>query len=127
MEFEDGSVERYHANIIAEHIYSQVDQDGYGRTLLDEIIDHKVDGNAVPKSEGFVRTRNGAPTPRQTTKGWWLLARMKDHSTEWFRLKELKESNPLEVAQCARDNQIEDELACSHTFGSVCHFWRPFV
>ena len=28
VEFEDGSVERYHANIIAEHIYSQVDQDG---------------------------------------------------------------------------------------------------
>ena len=73
VEFEDGSVERYHANIIAEHIYSKVDQDGYGRTLLDEIIDHKVDGNAVPRSEGFVRTRNGAPTPRQTTKGWWLL------------------------------------------------------
>ena len=24
VEFEDGSVERYHANIIAEHIYSQV-------------------------------------------------------------------------------------------------------
>ena len=77
VEFEDGSVERYHANILAEHIYSQVDQDGYGRTLLDEIIDHKADGNAVPKSEGFVRTRNGAPTPKQTTKGWWLLARLK--------------------------------------------------
>ena len=48
VEFEDGAVERYHANIIAEHIYSQVDQDGYGRALLDEIIDHKSDGNAVP-------------------------------------------------------------------------------
>ena len=81
---------------------------------MDEIIDHKVDGNAVPKSEGLVRARNGAPTPRQTTKGWWLLARMKDHSTEWFKLKDLKESNPLEVAQCARDNQIEDEPAFIH-------------
>ena len=40
VEFEDGSIERYHANIIAEHIYSQIDEDGYGRTLLDEIIEH---------------------------------------------------------------------------------------
>ena len=66
-----------------------------------------------------MRTRNGAPTPRQTTKGWWLLARMKDHSTEWFKLKDLKESNPLEVAQCARDNQIEDEPAFK--------WWVPFT
>ena len=43
VEFEDGTVERYHANIIAEHIYSQLDGDGYGRTLLDEIIDHRMD------------------------------------------------------------------------------------
>ena len=28
VQFEDGSVDRYHANIIAEHIYSQIDEDG---------------------------------------------------------------------------------------------------
>ena len=28
VQFEDGAVERYHANIIAEHIYSRVDSEG---------------------------------------------------------------------------------------------------
>ena len=96
-----------------------MDQDGFGRTLLDEIIDHKTDGHAVPRSEGYTRTSNGAPTPRQTTKGWWLLARLKDHSTQWFKLKDLKESNPLEVTQYARDNQIEDEPAFKWWFHSL--------
>ena len=41
VEFEDGAVERYHANIIAEHIYSQMDDEGNGVALLDDIIDHK--------------------------------------------------------------------------------------
>ena len=49
--------------------------------------------------------------PKQTTRGWKLLVRTKDHSTEWHKLKDLKESNPLEVAQCAVDNKLEDEPA----------------
>ena len=119
VEFEDGSVEKYHANIIAEHIYSQVDQDGYGRTLLDEIIDHKTDETAVPKSDGYVRGANNSKVPKKTTKGWKLLVRLKDHSTEWFKLKDLKESNPLEVAQYAVDNKLDDEPAFK--------WWVPFT
>ena len=109
--FEDGSVEKYNANIIAEHIYSRVDEDGYGRTLLDEIIDHKSDDSAVDKAGGFARGPNGSRVPRQTTRGWKLLVRLKDHTVEWFKLKDLKESNPLEVAQCAVDNQLQEEPA----------------
>ena len=117
--FEDGSVERYHANIIAEHIYSQVDGDGYGRALLDEIIDHKTDGHAVTKENGFIEKPGGNRVPKQTTKGWWLLARLKDHSTQWFKLKDLKESNPLQVAEYVKNNQLEDEPAFK--------WWVPFT
>ena len=54
VKFEDGSVERYNANIIAEHIYSQIDGEGYGMTILDEIIDHKWDNSAIlGEDEGF--------------------------------------------------------------------------
>ena len=119
VEFEDGSIERYHANIIAEHIYSQIDEDGYGRTLLDEIIEHKTDRHAVSKEDGHKRGPNGTVVPRETTKGWWLLARLKDHTTQWFKLKDLKESNPLEVAQYAVDNKIDDEPAFK--------WWVPFT
>ena len=111
VEFEDGTVERYHANIIAEHIYSQIDGDGYGRTLLDEIIDHRRDDTAIDAADGFVPGPNGSKVPKQTTRGWWLLVRLKDHTTEWYKLKDMKESNPLEVAQYAIDNKLEDEPA----------------
>jgi DNA-directed RNA polymerase subunit L len=35
----------------------------------------------------------------------------KDGSTSWIPLKELKETNPVEVALYAVDNQIDDEPA----------------
>ena len=119
VEFEDGTVERYHANIIAEHIYSQIDGDGYGRTLLDEIIDHRRDDTAIDAADGFVPGPNGSKVPKQTTRGWWLLVRLKDHTTEWYKLKDMKESNPLEVAQYAIDNKLEDEPAFK--------WWVPFT
>ena len=55
VEFEDGSVEKYNANIIAEHICAQLDDDGYTRMLMDEIIDHRSDKTAIKQSNGFVR------------------------------------------------------------------------
>ena len=119
VEFEDGSVEKYNANIIAEHIYSQVDEDGFGRTLLDEIIDHKRDDSAIDRDDGYVRGPNGSRVPKKTTKGWKLLVRLKDHRTEWFKLKDLKESNPLEVAQYAVDNKLDDEPAFK--------WWVPYT
>ena len=106
-------------NIIAEHIYSKLDGDGYGTTLLDEIIDHRSDDSAVQKEDGGQQGPNGETTPRQTTKGWWLLVRMKDHSTEWYKLKDIKQSNPLEVAQYAVDNKLEEEPAF--------RWWVPFT
>jgi hypothetical protein len=47
VEFDNGDSEAYHANIIAESIYSQVDDDGYTTYLLKEIIDHKKDETAI--------------------------------------------------------------------------------
>jgi len=38
VEFDDGSTEAYSANIIAEHIYSQVDGEGYTQHVLNEIV-----------------------------------------------------------------------------------------
>jgi hypothetical protein len=50
VEFDNGDSEAYHANIIAESIYSQVDNDGYTTYLLKEIIDHKKDETVVSVS-----------------------------------------------------------------------------
>ena len=41
VKFGDGEVLEYAANVIAENIYSQVDDEGHYQLLLDEIVDHK--------------------------------------------------------------------------------------
>ena len=111
VEFEDGSVEKYSANIIAEHIYAQLDDDGHTKMLMDEIVDHRSDASAVQLSDGKVRGPNGTWKPKKTTRGWELCVRWKDGSTEWVPLKELKESNPIELAECAQSNLIDQEPA----------------
>ena len=47
VEFSDGNVGEFTANMIAENIYASVDAEGNEHVLFDEIIDHKKDKSAV--------------------------------------------------------------------------------
>ena len=49
--------------------------------------------------------------PKQITIGWQLLVEWKDDSLDWTDLKDLKESNPVEVIDYAMANKIVDEPA----------------
>ena len=74
VEFKDGSVAEYTANIIAENIYSQVDQEGCSFSILQEITDHKVDPKvALNESNGFYLSANGNRVNKKTTQGWKFL------------------------------------------------------
>ena len=48
---------------------------------------------------------------KKTTAGWDLEVEWKDGSTSWIPLKELKETNSVEVANYAIDNKIDLEPA----------------
>jgi hypothetical protein len=52
-EFPDGESLEYAANIIAENIYSQVDDKGRQQMLLDKIVDHQTDENAAAINDGY--------------------------------------------------------------------------
>jgi hypothetical protein len=56
---DDGPVERYHANAIAEHIFSQVDVDGYGVSMLDEIIAHRMGRDALRRHQAVYTDKHG--------------------------------------------------------------------
>ena len=56
---DDGPVERYSANVIAENIYSQIDKDGTTVSYIEEIIDHKCDDDAVKMKDGTIKGPNG--------------------------------------------------------------------
>ena len=78
---------------------------------MSEIMDHKKDGSAVNKDDGYEVTRTGTRRRRRTTKGWKLLVGWKDGTSSWVPLKDLRESNPIEVAEYALVNKILEEPA----------------
>ena len=73
IEFTDGTREKYLANVIAENMYAQVDDEGHQYLLLQEIMDHQKDHSAVLISEGIVKSANGMEKPKDTMQGWELL------------------------------------------------------
>jgi hypothetical protein len=111
VEFPYGAVDTFTANLIVENMYSQVDANGCSYALLSEIINHKSDGSAVRKDDGFETTKDGQVRPRYTTKGWKLLVSWKDGSTSWVPLKDMKDSFPMEVAEYVMVNKILEEPA----------------
>jgi hypothetical protein len=68
VEFADGDVLEYTANLKAENLYSSVDQDGKRFVLMDLIIDHKMNKLALTKATSFVDLK-GKWGRRMTTKG----------------------------------------------------------
>jgi hypothetical protein len=78
---------------------------------LSEIVDHRTNGHAILKDDGFVEDRYGKRHPRISTRGWDLQVEWRDGSTTWVPLLELKESNPIEVAEYAVANKIAEDPA----------------
>ena len=119
VEFPDGEIKQYSANIIAENMYSQVDSEGHSRSLMDSIVDYKKDGNAIPMENKYILTKSGQRRMRMTTVGWKLLVRFRDGSEQWIPLKILKETNPVEVAEFAFARGIDDQPAFA--------WWVPYT
>jgi hypothetical protein len=84
VEFLDGHRESLSANSIAQHMFSQIDEEGHQHLLLDDIIDFRRQNTAVNKCDAFVLMNNGVRRRRTTTKGWQLLCQWKDGSTNWL-------------------------------------------
>ena len=120
VEFPDGQVNDYAANVIAENMLTQVDEDGYSLTMMKGIFDWQKDGEvAVAKEDKYIVTRQGTRRARKTTAGWKLLVQWADDSETWIPLKDMKESHPVEVAEFARARGIADEAAFA--------WWVPFT
>jgi hypothetical protein len=83
---EDGSVERYHANILVEHIYDNLDEDGFTTSTFHSIVENRA------RDDVHKRGRSGSKT---TTKGWTLCVKLSNGTTMWVSLSELKEARLL--------------------------------
>jgi hypothetical protein len=65
---EDGSKETYFANVIAENLWSQCNEEGREFSIFKEIVDHRTNNHGVPIADDFT-TWNGRQFPKKTTAG----------------------------------------------------------
>jgi hypothetical protein len=110
IEFPDKRSDEYTANVISENMYAQCDTEGNQFNIMDCIIDHKKDGHALERAAMHIKHGSNKQV-RKTTKGWHLCVEWKDGTTSWERLTDLKESNPVEVAEYAVGKNLEDAPA----------------
>jgi hypothetical protein len=84
VEFLDGSIDTYIANLIAENLYSQVDDKGRQYQLIDEIMDHRKDGSTLATDDGTYMDRSGKAQPspnRQHGDGRYWFPGKTEHLT----------------------------------------------
>ena len=106
----DGDEEDFTYNQIAEHIFTQVDEEGNQYQIFREIVNHRKTKRAVDKADQY-RDVGGRRYKKKTTAGWELEVEWKDGSTSWVTLKNLKETNTVAVAEYAVANRIDAEPA----------------
>jgi hypothetical protein len=109
--YHDGHVESMAANVINENMIAQVDDEGNRHPIFQEIADHRRLPTAVSQQDAFITMSNGVKRRRITTAGWELLVQWKDGSANWFPLKDVKNSMPLQVAEYAVAARIAEEPA----------------
>ena len=111
IEFPDGTVEELEANVIAESMITECDQDGRHYKLFREISDHRKDSTALNVAQGSFMTSAGNPVSKKTTRGWHILVEWRDGSMTWHRMADIKESYPVQLAEYAVANKINHEPA----------------
>ena len=119
VQFTEGDIKPYLANLIAENILMQVDADEYHYQLLDGIQDHSKDKRAVDKKDMWIVSKLGRRSMQKSTVGWKFRVKWKDGTNTWTYLKELKEPNPIEVTKYT--------TACCIQYEHVFAWWVPFT
>lgn len=120
VQFDDGTIERYGANLIAQNVLEQVeDSSGHYAERVKAVVDHRRQGNAVSKGNRYVTMRNGQKKLRQSTAGWDFKVKFTSGREQWMQLKDLKEINPVEVAEYVAARGLIDEVAFQ--------WWVPYT
>ena len=99
VELPDGTYNDYSANVLIENIMANVDDNGQTALILDDIIGHRFNNDCIDISDGWYTTPQGARKRRITTRGCDINVLWKDGTSSWIPLKDMKEANPIEVAE----------------------------
>ena len=119
VEYLDGFTTSMAANSITENMFAQVDEERNCHFLFDEIVEHRCNRNQVKMQDAFSTNTQGVKRRRPTKKGWEILGKWKDGSTTWIALKDMKEKEPVQLAEYAVQNRISFERSFA--------WWAPYV
>ena len=86
MQFPDGSISPYSANLIAENIIMQADGDGLHHQILEGILNHSKDKQAIEKKDKYFVSKRGRRSMRKTTVGWKFNTKWRDGTTTWVSI-----------------------------------------
>ena len=119
LELSDGTTEVYLANQIAENLWAQCDTEGREFMVVDAIVGHKFGPDAMRKDKASGAANGPKPKTTKTTKGVEIQVEFSSGDTVWLPLVDVKDSNPIELAEYAVAQGIQDEPAF--------HWWVDFV
>ena len=111
VELATGEMEVYTANQLAEHLYDQVDDYGRSSMVFKGIMNHEKTEDAIPQEDGWLTLKGGRKKRKITSTGWNFEVSWSDGTSTWVPLKEIKLSNPVDVAEYVRRNHLEQEPA----------------
>ena len=100
----DGSFQELSANLIAQNLYTQVNEHGHRQQHFKEIDGHRFNGDT-----SVALYTGGSNTHRpKTTKGWEIRVRWRDGSHSWLPMNEVRQCNPIELAEYAVLAKLND-------------------
>ena len=82
VEFANGEVTELTANVIAEAMFSQCDDNGNEYVLLDSLVDYQKNENTLSLKDQKIIVK-GKPSLHRSTVGWQICCEWKDGSTSW--------------------------------------------
>ena len=99
VEYADGYRTAMTSNAISSNLFYQVDQDRQRFLLFNAIIDSRTYGTQIKEGEYFIHMSNGNRRRKDTTKGWEVCIQCKYGSFTWNKVKDVKESFPVQLAE----------------------------
>ncbi|KAL7537428.1 hypothetical protein ACHAWF_005758, partial [Thalassiosira exigua] len=109
VQLEDGTHDHLMANKIAENLYAQVDDEGREIQRFAGIIDHRKDSTVLTEENDFIKVQGGGSKCIKTTKGWEMLVELKDGTSSWLPLRDVKEASSVELAEYALAMGLDKE------------------
>ena len=106
VETSDDNIRKYTANVIAENLWNQVDDDAYKFHIIYETIRHRKNDNVISKDDGFYETKTGVKRKLITTKVWDVQVRWETGETSYISLKDIKENNIIKITEDVISNKL---------------------